>query len=685
MAVLAEGTNFAGYQIDGIAGHGGMGVVYRATEIALQRPVALKLIAEDFAADSKLRGRFQRESLLSASIDHPNVIPVYEAGEVDGVLYIAMRFVDGTDLHHAVPRDHGLEPARAVRLVSQVGSALDAAHRRGLIHRDVKPANVLLTGEGDEEHVYLTDFGLVKPVGGGTSGLTSAGIFIGTVDYASPEQVQGAEADARSDVYALGCVLYFTLTGKSPFRRDSNVATMFAHINEPPPSLLEARPQLPPALAAVIQRALAKAPDDRHQSAGELARDAQAALGSGSATDHAGPGDRFTRPADATPAPSTAPGAPATPAPGTDSATARAGAAGPPGTPVPAAGAPAAAGMPPMRRRLVGFGLAAVLVLGVVAALLAALGVFEGDETPSSRSSQTEPTATAAPPSKPRVAASIPVGKGPDGIAVTDEGIVFVTDATRGTFSRIDPKTNRTIGKPVEVGRAPDGVAGAKKVAWIASSGDGRVRRVESDPNPVVVGTIRVGAEPNGVSLGKQLVWVSNTKDDTLTRIDRASATVVGSPIGVGDEPYGVFVGADNVWVANHGDDTVSRVDSSTAEVIGAPTKVGRGPRSVAEAFGFAWVANADDGTVSRLDAKTGKVAGEPIRVGRDPRELAVGGGFVWVANAGDNSVSQIDPKAARVVGRAIPVGDDPIGIAFGAGAVWTANFRDGTVTRIQP
>ena len=280
---LTTGTVFAGYQIDGVAGEGGMGVVYRATEIALQRPVALKLIAEDFAGDRKFRERFQRESMLAASIDHPNVIPVYEAGEVDGELYIAMRFVDGTDLLHAVTREGALAPARAVRIVSQVAAALDAAHRRGLVHRDVKPGNVLLTGEGDEEHAYLTDFGLVKTLTGDIPGTTTAGHFVGTLDYSSPEAIQGQDADARSDVYSLACVLYFTLTRTSPFLRDSNVGTMFAHVNEPPPSLLEENPKLPPALAAVVEKGLAKNPDERHQTAGEFARAAQEALTAGGA------------------------------------------------------------------------------------------------------------------------------------------------------------------------------------------------------------------------------------------------------------------------------------------------------------------------------------------------------------------------------------------------------------------
>ena len=265
MPELTAGTVFAGYQIDGVAGEGGMGRVYRATEIALARPVALKLIADDFAGDRKFRERFQRESMLAASIDHPNVIPIYEAGEVDGELYIAMRFVDGTDLLAAVVREGPFEPQRAVAIITQVASALDAAHRRGLVHRDVKPGNVLLTGE--DEHAYLTDFGLVKTLSGEAPGMTTAGHFVGTLDYSSPEAIQGGDADARSDVYSLGCVLFYVLTRVSPFLRDSNVGIMFAHVNEPPPSLLEARAG-PPARARRRDRALARqgprrAPADR--------------------------------------------------------------------------------------------------------------------------------------------------------------------------------------------------------------------------------------------------------------------------------------------------------------------------------------------------------------------------------------------------------------------------------------
>src|SRR5215213_5257923 len=209
---LEPGDEFAGCRIEAIAGRGGMGVVYRATELSLGRPVALKLLAPDRARDSGFRERFQRESRMAAAIDHPNVIPVYAAGEHDGALYLVMRYVGGTDLH-ALLRDQGaLEPERAAALVAQVGAALDAAHRAGLVHRDVKPANVLLAGD----HAYLSDFGLTRLARSDTQ-LTESGQWMGTVEYCSPEQLRGARTDARADVYSLGCVLFAALTGGPPF------------------------------------------------------------------------------------------------------------------------------------------------------------------------------------------------------------------------------------------------------------------------------------------------------------------------------------------------------------------------------------------------------------------------------------------------------------------------------------
>ena len=249
-----------------------MGIVYRATQLDLRRPVAIKVIAADRARDPGLRTRFSLEARLAAAIDHPNLVPVHTAGEEDGRLYLVMRYVNGTDLHHQLKRDGGLAPARAARVVSQVAAGLDAAHAAGLVHRDVKPANVLLAGE----HVYLGDFGLSRLQSSGER-ITESGAWIGTVDYMSPEHLRGEQTDARSDVYALGCVLFAALTGEAPFRRDTVPQTMSAHLHQPPPRPTDHAP-VPAAFDDVVARALAKHPEDRFPSAGDLGRAALAAV-----------------------------------------------------------------------------------------------------------------------------------------------------------------------------------------------------------------------------------------------------------------------------------------------------------------------------------------------------------------------------------------------------------------------
>jgi serine/threonine protein kinase len=275
MGELAPGTVFAGHRIEALAGHGGMGVVYRATHLALDRTVALKVVAPALIEDAPTRQRFLRESKLAASIDHPNVIPVYYTGEEDGIAYIAMRFVQGQDLRTLVRKEGGLGPARAARIVAQVAAALDAAHAAGLVHRDVKPANALLA-PGD--HVYLSDFGLSKHTLS-VGGETRSGHWVGTLDYVAPEQIRGERLDARADVYALGCVLYFALTGTAPFPRDGDEAKLWAHLTEPPPRASDRVEGLPRGLDDVIARAMAKRPADRYPSAGDLGRAALAAAG----------------------------------------------------------------------------------------------------------------------------------------------------------------------------------------------------------------------------------------------------------------------------------------------------------------------------------------------------------------------------------------------------------------------
>jgi serine/threonine-protein kinase len=264
---LQPGTEFAGYRIIAQAGRGGMGVVYRAEDARLGRAVAVKLLAPELAVDPLYRERFVRESRLAAMIDHPNILPVYEAGESGGLLYIAMRWVEGSDLATLIVREGPLAPERAVTLLAQVASALDAAHERGLVHRDLKPANILVTtsgGRGQAEHAYLTDFGVAKERSG--PGLTRTSAFIGSPHYAAPEQFEGKELDGRADQYALAGVLVDCLTGEPPFVRSMDVGVMYAHLHDPPPRLAERQPGLPTSLDAVVARGMAKKRDERYEN-----------------------------------------------------------------------------------------------------------------------------------------------------------------------------------------------------------------------------------------------------------------------------------------------------------------------------------------------------------------------------------------------------------------------------------
>jgi YVTN family beta-propeller protein len=652
-AELEPGSHVDEYRIDAIAGRGGMGVVYRATQERLDRPVALKVIAPTLAGDERFRDRFAREAALAGAIDHPNVVPVYGAGDADGRLFLAMRWVDGDDLRALVERDGALEPATAVEVVVAVAGALDAAHRRGLVHRDVKPANILVG-----EHVYLGDFGLARDANDdGERGVTKTGQFVGTVEYIAPEQVLGKPASTATDVYGLGCVLFFALTGRSPFGARSDYEMMTAHLEEAPPRVIDLVPSVPAALDAVVARALEKDPDDRFATAGDLATAARSAL---------------TGPATAVPPP------PRMPKRRTEE---------------------------PARRR---GPIAAVAGVAVIAAAAAALALTSGGSestapAPSKPDAADSAGISVAPedvadaakgvvaaaraatqPEPAAPVASIPVGDGPEGIAA-DGDTIWVANSKDDTLARIDPAKNAVVGTPLKVGPDPDGIAAGSGIAYVASFADGTLQRIDGrgeTPVPGAAETIGGGAE--GVALGKQLVWAVSSKEDTVVRFDRASGQRVGAPIGVGDEPIGVHVGENGVWVTNARDGSVSHIDAATSEVLGT-TPVGREPRGVVEAAGSVWVANSADGTVSRIDAATGRPNGEPIRVGRNPRELAAGAGAIWVANHDDNTVSRIDARTGRLVGQPIAVGREPLGVAFAADAVWVANHGDGTVTRIRP
>ena len=275
------GEEFAGYRLRAVLGRGGMSVVYQAENPRLGSIVALKVLAPELAANDTFRARFLEESRIAASLNHPNVIPIYDTGSYEGLLYIAMRYVSGTDLRQVLKKRGRIIPSTAVFLLGQAARALDAAHRRGLVHRDVKPGNLLIergSDDDDPDHVYLSDFGITKHAMS-RSGLTSTGQFLGTIDYVAPEQIRGMSVLGLADQYSLGCVMYECLTGRVPFDKDLDTAIIFAHVEESPTMPTVLRPDLPPALDEVFARVLAKQPGDRYGSCREFIQAARVALG----------------------------------------------------------------------------------------------------------------------------------------------------------------------------------------------------------------------------------------------------------------------------------------------------------------------------------------------------------------------------------------------------------------------
>jgi serine/threonine-protein kinase len=275
------GDEFAGYRVRAVLGRGGMSVVYQAENLRLSNVIALKVLSPELADDDVFRARFLEESRIAASLNHPNVIPIYDMGSSDGLLYIAMRYVSGTDMRQMIKKRGRILPATALFLVSQAARALDAAHRKGLVHRDVKPGNLLIergADEADPDHVYLADFGITKHAMS-RSGLTSTGQFLGTIDYVAPEQIRGTSVLGLADQYSLGCVLYECLTGRVPFEKDLDAAIIWAHVEETPTMPTALRPELPPQIDEVFGRVLAKRPEDRYGSCREFVDAARLALG----------------------------------------------------------------------------------------------------------------------------------------------------------------------------------------------------------------------------------------------------------------------------------------------------------------------------------------------------------------------------------------------------------------------
>jgi YVTN family beta-propeller protein len=639
MSVLSTGSILGDFRIEGEIGRGGMGVVYRAVQVSLGRAAAVKVIGEGLAHDPEFRERFVRESRLAASIDHPNVIPVYAAGEDDGVLYLAMRCLEGTDLRALLRTGGPLEPRRAAAVVAQVASALDAAHERGLVHRDVKPANVLIAGRRPAEHVYLTDFGLTK-LSSSDSRLTASGQFIGTVDYVAPEQLRGDQVDGRADVYALGCVLYETLTGQVPFPREDDLAKLWAHMSDPAPSALDVAPEAPAALAALAQRAMEKDPAQRYATAGDMGRAALAAVGLAAPDD-----SDATRPAGAFP-------------PGRTAATA-------------ALESPA---RPWARRRGVRWALG-VLAVGAVVAIAAAL-LVDGDDAGQSP----EPKGRQGPVGE-VVGDPVRIGGAPVALGAGST-FVWVLDELRGSVMTVSQQRNLQVRRDIRVGGHPRFLALTSGAVWVAATDEDSLLRIDARRR-TVTDRIPVGKSPVGIGLAPGEAWVVNHDDGTVVLVDTASRAVVGAPVKVGRAPVNAVVAAGSVWVTNSADDTVTRIDTADHRVL-ETIPVGDHPEGLSTSGESVWVANRDDDTVSRIDVATNRVAAT-IAVGDRPLHLKVGQNGVWVPNSGDGTVTYIDRATDRVVGRPVRLARGVARVGVGFDAVWAANPLDGTLTRIDP
>jgi DNA-binding beta-propeller fold protein YncE/predicted Ser/Thr protein kinase len=620
MGEPAIGATLGGYRIDALISRGGMGVVYRATHLALERPVALKVIARELAGKEGFQERFLRESRLAARLDHPAVVPIFDAREEDGELIVVMRLVEGDDLRKLIEREGPLPAPQALTLLEQIAEALDTAHAAGIVHRDVKPHNILV----EHDRAFLTDFGLAKALE--DSGVISDTSVVGTLEYMSPEQWQGRRVGPPTDVYSLGCVLYETLTGIAPYARKAS----------------DTEPEIPEGLDAVIERAVAKDPGDRYPSAGALI-DAAREYEAGAPAKTRVLSERPDKPTLALSGGRKG----GRPGGARDGRPARGKGGGPDGR--------EAGGRAWPWRRLA-LGVAAIVAIAAVLVLL-----LTGDEDVS-------------------VSDPIKVGRGPLRVAA-GEGSVWVTSAPAGTLTRIDPDSQRKIGKPIHLAAGISGVATGEGGVWVSSPRAGRVLRIDPDdgrvtarinvggsPGAIVVGGHRVWvadddgggvtainaqggkifkrhipplATPVRLAVGAAGLWVSSASTGTVRRIDLGEAAAAAA-VPVGRGPAGITTGGGQVWVANARGDTVSRLEPATRALLAVP--VGEGPGGIDAGTDSVWVANVREGTVSRIDIEDAETVGDPIEVGPRPGAVAVGEEAVWVANNGDGTITRIEP-----------------------------------------
>jgi ABC-type transport system substrate-binding protein/class 3 adenylate cyclase len=720
MAIEIEiGGVLAGFRIERLLGSGAMGVVYLGQDLHLQRKVAVKVLAAELAADERFRKRFLVESQLAASLDHPNIVPIYAAGEEGGLLYLAMRYVEGYDLRDLVESTPGgLDPALAIRLLGPVADALDAAHALGLVHRDVKPANVIVAAE--TEQPYLCDFGLARHAMSAES-LTGTQGFIGTIAYIAPEQIASGNVDARADVYSLGCVLFECLTGASPFMRDTDLRVIFAHVNEPPPLLTAARPELPPQIEAVVQRALAKEPDERYSTCSEFLTDAAAALAVGA-------------PAKAPLIRKTIPGVRTfliadlrdytryTVEHGDE------------------AGAAAATEFAEIVRRvveqregrlielrgdeaLVVFDSArqalrsalelqdegAGLPLGIGVGLDAGEAIPVGEGYRGGALNLAARLCSLAGPGEVLATETVlQLARAVDGVKYGERRVervkgfaepvtaVEILPADRRSRKWTVPRLKRAArraarrrGVRIAALMALAGAATAAAVLTL-TGGAGAARQVAQQSLGVVspagaVGTQLALGSAGEAHLGEGYLWYGSWDDKTVERIDLRTHRLVHPFVSIQDGIAGMAVGLGGVWVVDGTKPLLLRIDPHylTIQKIRLPAQQSQidytAPTEAVVGAGSVWVALAD--AVIRINPHTFRVIAKISVSNADL--LAFGDGNLWVGRSNESSISEIDPRINKIV-RTKTLRDWVSSVTVGGGSVWATLDPDDTVWRFD-
>jgi serine/threonine-protein kinase len=657
---------FGRYRLDGLIGRGGMGEVHRAYDLDRDREVALKLMPHHMGVDPAFRARFEAEARIAARMRNPHVIPIHDYGEIDGRLFIDMRLVDGVDLKTRVERERRLAPEAAVGIAAQIASALDAAHRAGLVHRDVKPSNVLTV---DDDFVYLIDFGLARDLA--SPRMTVSGITLGTLAYMSPERFDGL-GDHRVDVYALACVLHEMLTGQPPYPVQDFLAIMNAHAATPPPRPSRMLPGIPPALDEVVAIGLAKDPARRYQRAADLAAAAKAAL---------------ARPSGPTPiaVSGPTPTAVAVPAP-------------PPLSPrereaLSNAGRRFAPGV------LAGMVMAGVIVLTVVLVVVAALSDSGDSDDPTADQPSYDALTTAddgratapdAPPT-PSVVGEIEIGRSPRNLAITADGRrLYATNRDDNTVSVVDTSKDEVVDTmKVSAGAGPEGIALSPdgKTSFVVDNDAGAVDVIDN-ASGAVRRTIPVDVSPTDIAVAADgTAWVTTTDGGALYALDTRQ---VEQALSADGRPQSLALSRDGstAYVTDGGTGSLLVVDTTGPRIVDR-IRVGAGPDGVALSPDgkTAYVVDIDDNALSVVDLGS-RTEVAKVDVGQRPISVAVlpDGRTAYVTNNGSDSVSVIDTAARSLIG-SVSVGKAPeaVAVAPDGSRAYVVNSGPGTISVLDP